>query len=60
MVRVKMAKLAIIPKVIPSGFPFPPVAEEERMIGRSGQIQGAKIVTSPEINAKMRRMITFY
>lgn len=49
-----MAKLTMIPRVIPSGLRFPPVDEAERTIGNSGQIHGAKMVTSPEIKEKKR------
>ena len=56
---MKIAKLKQIPIVIPRGLFFPPVVAEERIIGRSGQMHGARIVTSPEMNAKIRRMITF-
>lgn len=42
----------MIPKVIPKGFLWPPVADEESNIGKSGQIQGARMVTKPEIKAK--------
>ena len=52
MVRVKKAKLVTIPKVIPNGLDFPPAVVDERTIGKSGQMQGARIVTNPEINAK--------
>ncbi len=54
---MKSAKLIIIPKVIPKGFRFSPVEEDERMIGRRGQMQGAKIVTNPDKNAKVKRII---
>lgn len=49
-----MVKLTIIPRVIPRGFlrPVEPI-EVERIIGRSGQMQGVKIVTNPERNAKL-------
>lgn len=47
----------MIPKVIPKGFAFPPVVVEERMIGNKGQIQGAKIVMSPETKANNSRTI---
>ncbi len=57
MVSVKTAKLEIIPSVIPSGFRLPPDVVEERMIGNNGQIHGAKIVISPETNAKNKRII---
>lgn len=46
-----MAKLVIIPKVIPKGFLWPPVAVDERIMGKSGQMHGAAMVTSPEIKA---------
>jgi len=52
--KVKIEKLVITPKVIPSAFLCPPVADEDKIIGRSGQIQGAAIVASPEIKAKIR------
>ena len=52
MVNVKRAKLIIIPKVIPNGFFLAVVMDEERTIGKSGQIQGAKIVTKPDTKAK--------
>ena len=54
--RVKKAKLIQTPKVIPRGFFLPPVADADRTIGRSGQIQGAAIVTRPEIKAKISKM----
>ena len=56
MVSVKSAKLIIIPKVIPRGFLFSPVTVDERMIGKSGQMQGARIVTRPEMKAKNKRI----
>ena len=57
MVKVKIPKLRIIPKVIPSGFLWPPEAVEERTIGRIGQMQGAKIVTNPDKNANKSKII---
>ncbi len=45
-----------IPKVTPSGFLCPPVTVDERTIGKSGHIHGAKIVTRPEIKAKIKRI----
>lgn len=52
-----MEKLVITPKVIPTAFLCPPVAEEDKIIGRIGQIQGAKIVKSPEIKANKSKSI---
>ncbi len=51
------AKLIKVPKVTPNGLLHPPVAVEDSTIGRSGQIQGAKIVTSPDTNAKESKII---
>lgn len=50
---VKMVKLVIIPSVTPRGLnrPFPAIVLDNT-IGSSGQIHGAKIVTSPERKAK--------
>ena len=55
--RVNSAKLNIIPSVIPSGFLCPPVALADKTMGKSGQIHGAKIVTSPERKAKNKRAV---
>src|SRR3989344_6952373 len=55
ILKVKNAKLTIIPRVIPIGFRCPPLVDEERMIGRSGQMQGAKIVVRPATKEKIRR-----
>ncbi len=41
-----------MPRVIPRGLAFPPVEDEDNMTGNKGQIQGAKIVMIPEMNAK--------
>ena len=61
MVKVKMVKETMMPRTIPNGFFFPPVVVDERIIGRSGQIQGAAMVTKPEIKANKSKMsITFY
>ena len=57
MVSVKRAKLTIIPIVIPKGFLFSPVTDEERIIGKSGQMHGARIVIKPEMKAKNNKMI---
>jgi len=48
---VKTAKLADMPMVMPKDLALPPL-DEARTIGSNGQIQGAKIVTSPEMKAK--------
>jgi len=56
IVKVKMPKLTMMPRVIPRGFFFPPVVLDERMIGSSGQMHGAKIVTNPDKNAKTNRI----
>ncbi len=42
----------MMPSVIPRGFLFSPVVVDDKIIGRSGQIHGARIVTRPDINAK--------
>jgi len=53
--KVKNVKLSINPTITPVGraFPvsFPPIVEE-RIIGRTGRIQGDRIVTIPARNAK--------
>jgi len=54
-VRVKKAKLEIIPIVIPKGFALPPTADEDNTMGKSGQIHGAAIVTKPDKKAKTNR-----
>jgi len=59
IVSVNIEKLVTTPIVIPSGLLCPPVAAEDKTIGRIGQIQGAAIVTSPERNAKSNSMIIF-
>ena len=60
MVRVRTAKLTATPTVIPNDLALPP-RDADKMIGRSGQIQGARMVTRPEMKAKMRRTgIRFY
>ncbi len=42
--------------VIPRGLFFPPVTVAERIIGKSGQIQGANMVTKPDRKAKRKRI----
>lgn len=56
MVRVKNAKLNIIPRVIPSGFFLPVLVEDARTIGKRGHIQGARIVTRPETKEKKSKI----
>ena len=56
MLSVKIEKLNIMPSVIPKGFLCPPVVEDDKIIGKSGQIHGARMVTRPEIKAKRRRI----
>jgi hypothetical protein len=51
---VNSVKLVITPKVIPSDFLFPPPDDAENTIGKSGHIQGAKIVINPAKNEKIR------
>ena len=49
--RVKKVKLAIKPIITPMGRDFPPTLDE-RIIGKTGKIQGERIVTIPARNAK--------
>ena len=56
MLSVRIAKLLIIPRVIPNAFCFPPVADDESITGSSGQMQGAKIVIKPEIKENNKRI----
>ncbi len=59
MLKINTEKLTIIPSVMPKDFAFPPFKEEERIIGRSGQMQGARIVTRPDMNAKKSKISIF-
>jgi hypothetical protein len=59
-VNVKKVKLKAIPSVTPRGFDLPPKDADEKTIGRSGQIQGAKIVSNPEKNAKKSKIIMVF
>lgn len=54
--RVKKVKLMMNPETTPSGRFFPSWAEAPRTIGRSGRIQGERMVTSPPKKAKRIRM----
>jgi len=60
ILNVKIEKLVTTPSVIPSGFLCPPVAAEDKTIGKIGQIQGAAIVTSPDMNANRISIIVIY
>ena len=44
---------------MPSDFLFPPLEDAEKTIGKSGHMQGAKIVTNPARNEKIRRVSTY-
>jgi len=57
MERVRIEKLMTTPKVTPSGRRCPPVADEDRTIGRMGHIQGAAIVTRPDKNANNNSVV---
>ncbi len=48
----------MIPKVMPNGFLFAVVTDEERMMGSKGQIHGAKIVINPDRKAKNNNINT--
>jgi len=51
---VNIVKLVITPRVMPSDFLFPPPEDAENTIGKSGHMQGAKIVINPAKNEKIR------
>jgi len=57
--RVKIVKLSMIPRVIPRGLLCPPLPATlvERTMGRRGQMQGARIVTRPDKNANVNKII---
>jgi len=57
--RVKKVKEAIKPRTTPSGFLLPDLSTEERIIGRSGRIQGERIVTNPAMKANTIKRIIF-
>jgi len=58
--RVKKVKLPINPITTPKGFCFPDTSAEERMIGRSGKMQGDKTVTMPARKAnEISKIIIF-
>ena len=41
---------------MPKGFLCPPEEVVDNIIGKIGQIHGARIVTSPDIKAKIKRI----
>lgn len=49
---VKKVKLKRNPSMIPKGFFLPSLTEPERIIGKTGKIQGERIVTIPAKKAK--------
>jgi hypothetical protein len=51
---VNTAKLVQIPTAIPNDFALLPFEEAAKITGRRGHIQGARMVTSPDIKAKIR------
>jgi hypothetical protein len=56
--NVKNAKLKTMPSVMPSGLRCPSAAtDDERTIGKIGQMQGARVVTSPARNANPSSVI---
>jgi len=61
---VKKVKLAINPVTTPSGRDLPvslPPIDDERIIGRTGRMQGERIVTTPARNEKrMSKIIAIY
>ena len=57
---VNIEKLIIMPSVTPSGRRLPPVAAEERTMGRIGQMQGAAMVTSPDKKANSSKIVIIF
>ena len=55
--RVKIVKLPINPMTTPKGLLLPVWVDSESTIGRTGKIQGDRIVTTPAINAKITKII---
>jgi hypothetical protein len=53
-----MAKLSVIPRVIPKGLFFPPCVEADKMIGSRGHIHGASMVKKPDMKVKNDRTST--
>ena len=54
---VKKVKLATNPTTIPTGRALPPTTELDKTIGRTGSMQGERIVTIPAIKAKPIRIM---
>lgn len=54
---VKKVKLATKPMIIPKGLDFP--KDEERIIGKTGKMQGERMVTTPAKKAKTISKITY-
>ncbi|MCH7972855.1 MAG: hypothetical protein IH949_03005 [Bacteroidetes bacterium] len=54
---VKIVKLAINPVTTPKGLFFPVRVDSESTIGKTGKIQGDRIVTTPAINANITKII---
>jgi hypothetical protein len=59
MPSVNIVKLAITPRVMPSDFLFPPPEDAENTMGKSGHMQGAKIVMNPAKNEKIRSVAIY-
>jgi len=51
IVSVKIVKLVTMPRTAPTGLLLLPPVAVERTIGKSGQIQGARIAARPEMKA---------
>ena len=54
--RVNKVKLKIKPRIIPKGRFFPPLRDPDKTIGRTGRMQGDRIVTIPARKAKKKRI----
>lgn len=54
MAIVRIVKLMTIPSTVPKPLDLSREFDEERTIGRSGQMQGARMAAIPEINVKAR------
>jgi hypothetical protein len=55
--RVKTVKLTTKPEMTPKGRALPPLTPPDSRIGRTGRMQGDRIVMTPERKAKATRMI---
>ena len=58
--NVSIEKLMMIPRVTPRGRLFPPVAADDKTMGKMGQIQGAAIVTSPDKKANSSKIVIIF